>query len=205
MKGPAAYRTASLADEPALRTLWKECFGDGDAFIDAFFGRVFSPENCVLAEASGEVCAMAHLLPCSLEDRRACPPAVHSAAYIYGMCTKAELRKKGIGLGLLDFAAGYLSGRGVEAAALLPADEGLFRFYEKAGYEVFFEPQIKERAACALVFPPETEAFQRLIDKMYGQDSFSASEGEISGFKAMLKRLVPGLPEGGGYMEFALD
>ena len=29
-----------------LRSLWKEAFGDGDVFLDAFFETAFTPRRC---------------------------------------------------------------------------------------------------------------------------------------------------------------
>jgi GNAT superfamily N-acetyltransferase len=202
------FRTARESDLPRLRTLWKQCFGDEDFFIDAFFSALFRPERCAVAEEAGKAVAMAHLLPCALEDRGA-PPAAYAAAYLYGMCTDPAFRSRGVGLGLLDFAARLLAERKVCAIALLPADEGLFDFYAKAGYEIFFEPQVKDEARCVLRFSPEMEEFQRFLDRAYGGNSFAPDGGGVSGHRAMLKRL-PGFPaweEGSvrGYLECALE
>ena len=39
---------------PALRALWREAFGDSDAFLDTFFATGFSPDRCRCIVEGGE-------------------------------------------------------------------------------------------------------------------------------------------------------
>jgi len=199
-------RTATAADIPGLKALWKQAFGDEDRFIDAFFDKLFRPEGCVMIEDEGRPISMAHLIPCTLIFREGMEVERFPALYLYGMATDEDHRGKGLGLMLLSFAKGYAGAMGFEAIALLPADEGLFRFYKKAGYEEFFEPQRKLDAKCYMDYTDAFIAFQREMDAMYGEDHFSVDPREVSGYRAMLRRLSDRLPYGiKGYMGLALE
>ena len=203
-------RPSAKEDIPQLKALWKQAFGDEDSFIDAFFEDLYRPERCVLIEDEGRVLSMAYLLPCTLVwkgEGGGSEGLLESAdcAYLYGMCTDEAYRGRGLGLMLLSFAKGYMGAMGCEAIALLPADEGLFGFYRKAGYELFFEPMARFDAQCWLSYPSAFIDFQKKMDLMYGEDHFSKSPLEVSGYKAMLWRLSGRIPDVKGYMAIALE
>ena len=46
-------------DVPQLKALWKQAFGDDDALIDAFFRRLYTPEQVLVCREEGQVAAMA--------------------------------------------------------------------------------------------------------------------------------------------------
>ena len=43
------------ADIPALRSLWKEAFGDTDDFLDVFFSAAFADERAMCVTDKGEI------------------------------------------------------------------------------------------------------------------------------------------------------
>ncbi len=143
MKNPLmTARHAEDRDIPELKALWKEAFGDDDEYIDLFFSDLFRPEDMAVGEYGGRIVSMAALLPCTLVLGEAQGRVEESCrfpiSYLYAMATAKADRGRGFGLALLRFAAEYCRSRGDCGIALLPADEGLHRFYALAGYRKAF-------------------------------------------------------------------
>lgn len=117
-------RSPTPGEEPALRALFTEAFGD-EGFTDLFFRTAYAPERC-LAAVDGELLAAMHWFDCALEGKR--------AAYVYGIATFAHCRGLGIGSKLIRGALARLRTLGYEAVLLVPAEEGLFPYYERFGF-----------------------------------------------------------------------
>ena len=108
---------------PQLRQLWKEAFGDTDAFLDHFYGTAFSPDRCLCAMLDGEVAAMAYWFHCE------------EYAYIYAVATAEKHRGKGISHALMARIHEILTQRGYAGCILVPGEESLRIFYRGMGYE----------------------------------------------------------------------
>ncbi len=122
-------RPASDADRPALRALWQRVFGDDDAYIDSFFEHMMPGGGCVVAEADGKpVSAMYVLRGLLLLPYR---KKRLTAAYTYALATLPEYRGRGIGTAVYK-AANDEALSGADAACVLPAEAGLYPFYENA-------------------------------------------------------------------------
>ena len=71
------------SDLPALRALWRECFGDPEAYIDFYFQNRFRCDQTLVWREGGAPVAMLSLLPVSVIcGGTACP-----ARYIYAVAT----------------------------------------------------------------------------------------------------------------------
>lgn len=112
-------------EEPALRALFTEAFTD-ESFTDLFFRTGYSPDRCLAAVDDGLLAAL-HWFDCSLEGRK--------AAYIYGIATFERCRGQGIGSKLIRFTIDHLQKQGYEIIALVPAEESLFGYYERFGFQ----------------------------------------------------------------------
>ncbi len=110
-----------------LRALWKEAFGDSDAFLDTFFSTAFSQNRCRCATQNGEVIGALYWFDCFLNGQK--------LAYIYAVATKKSHRGKGVCAALMDDTHGLLKGEGYSGAVLVPGSQELFRFYEKMNYK----------------------------------------------------------------------
>lgn len=113
----------TLALIPQLRQLWKEAFGDTDAFLDHFYSTAFSPDRCLCATVDGEVAAMAYWFDC------------REYAYIYAVATAKRHRGKGISHALMAQIHDILTKRGYAGCILVPGEESLRKFYRGMGYE----------------------------------------------------------------------
>jgi len=123
-------RLSRPGDEKTLKALWKDVFGDGEAFIELFFREVYTPGMAAVAAEDGKIVSAAYAVPFG------------EALYIYAVGTRAEYRGRGLGKAVTLLAAG---GR---AAYLCPAEPSLFGWYQR---EMGAEP-VSRRAPAA---PPE--------------------------------------------------
>lgn len=113
---------------PELGQLWKEAFGDTDAFLDSFFATAFSPRRCRCALEDGQVAAVLYWFDCLWEGRK--------VAYLYGVATAKAYRGRGLCHALMEQTHWELAALDYAGAVLVPGEESLFRFYESMGYEV---------------------------------------------------------------------
>lgn len=112
-------------DEAAVRTLWREAFGDDDAFVDRFLMRYYSRRRMLGTETDGRLVAMLHLLPFDCSGRR--------FLYIYAVATAADRRRRGLAGELLREAVRFGREQQADALFLIPA-EGLRDYYARFGF-----------------------------------------------------------------------
>lgn len=130
------FRFSSPADVPALRSLWKEAFGDSEEYLDLFFSTAYAPQRSLVLDGIG---AAAYWLDCTLEDRK--------LAYVYAVAVRKDLRGQGIGLALMQALQGQLKKLGYDGILLVPGEEGLRSYYRKLGYRTVSHQNRFEAAA----------------------------------------------------------
>lgn len=114
------------AQIPALRKLWKQAFGDTDAFLDLFFSTAYAPRRCRCITVQGQIVAALYWFLCHDEEE--------SYAYIYAVATDPAFRGQGLCRRLMDDTHNLLKEQGYAGAVLVPGEPGLFDMYEKMGY-----------------------------------------------------------------------
>lgn len=112
-----------------LRRLWKEAFGDSDAFLDTFWDTAFAYDRCRCITLDGEIAAALYWLDC----RCAGAPM----AYIYAVATAKIHRGKGLCRALMEDTHSHLRALGYAGCILVPGEKELFSMYEKMGYACF--------------------------------------------------------------------
>lgn len=123
------------ADYPApeqvgeLRKLWKEAFGDTDAFLDRFFETGFAFDRCRCIAADGQLAAALYWLDCCCDGA--------PMAYIYAVATAKAHRGKGLCRALMEDTHSHLKRLGYAGCILVPGETSLFHMYEKMGYACF--------------------------------------------------------------------
>ena len=120
------FRLMQPADMPTLKKLWSKAFGDGEEQAEAMILRFAGEKNTYVAEEDGAVVGMLLAAPARIGERR--------GAYLCGITTQQEYRRRGLATGLINFAGEQLAQRGACFAALVPASRELFSFYEKMGF-----------------------------------------------------------------------
>lgn len=114
---------------PVLRALWKEAFGDEDAFLDLFFETGFSPERCLTLWRQERLAAALYWFDCTSRGQK--------AAYVYAVATDKSFRGQGLCHQLMEALHTSLARQGYAMAILVPGSGSLFRLYESMGYETF--------------------------------------------------------------------
>lgn len=112
---------------PPLRLLWKEAFGDTDAFLDLFFNLTYDPDRCRCMSSQGRVVAALYWLDMFCDGQK--------FAYIYAVATAKDCRGQGLCRQLMADTAQALKDNGYHGALLVPQDGGLRAMYSRMGYE----------------------------------------------------------------------
>jgi hypothetical protein len=110
-----------------LRRLWKEAFGDTDAFLDCFWSTAFSADRCRCITVDGKVAAALYWFDCRFDDR--------PIAYVYAVATAKAQRKQGLCRKLMDDTRSLLLSLGYSGIILVP-EMHLIGMYEAMGYQI---------------------------------------------------------------------
>lgn len=119
---------------PLVRQMWKICFGDSEKFMDIYFSRKYRNENTLVYFEEGIPVASLQMLPYTITFYGETIPF----AYLAGLCTLPEHRKKGYMAQLIHQAHTIIMDRQIPLSILIPAEEWLYGFYEKYGYQQVF-------------------------------------------------------------------
>lgn len=116
-------------DKPELKALWELAFGDDGEYIDTFFRSFLKEDSCVVAECDDKVVSAMYILG----NNTLWPYRKNrlTAGYTYALATLPEYRGRGIGKAVYQAAAEKALEKH-DIAAVLPAEEGLYPFYESA-------------------------------------------------------------------------
>lgn len=158
------YGKASESDFAELKKLWIEVFEELPEAAELFFERNKAYTHAYCAKHNSELAAAVYLVDGSLNGKR--------AHYLCGAATRADCRKRGVMSGLIRFALADAAERGDAFSLLFPANETLYAFYKRLGYEekCFCKRIIinRETAAAALEKSGKSadyESLQRLCHK----------------------------------------
>ena len=114
---------------PGLKALWKEAFGDTDAFLDSFFSTALSLYRCRCIREGANPIAALYWFDCRWEEKR--------LAYVYAVATAKSHRGQGLCHQLMDNTQKILLQLGYSGVVLVPAKGDLFDFYKGMGYTCF--------------------------------------------------------------------
>ncbi len=143
----------------SLRGLWKEAFGDTDAFLDKFFCVGFCADRCRLLTVKGQLAAALYWFDCSWDGKK--------VAYLYAVATKKAFQGQGLCRALMEDTHNHLKQLGYQGAVLVPANAGLFSLYGKFGYESFCPMTVhtiapgKDKTALSSISWEDYEALRR--------------------------------------------
>lgn len=109
-----------------LKKLWKQAFGDSDAFLDSFFRVAYAPDRCRYLLEGSRLAAALYWFDCALDGRK--------LAYIYAVATDEAFQNRGLCRRLMTETHDHLRAQGYAGAILVPGSRELFALYEKLGY-----------------------------------------------------------------------
>lgn len=114
-------------DEAECKKLWQRVFGDDDEFVDEFLMHHYSNSTMLrVADRDNHYISMLHIIPFS--------SAAGNIAYIYGVATSPEHRKKGYAAQLLQSAIERAKQSNCTAIVLIPSSDALREYYAKFGF-----------------------------------------------------------------------
>lgn len=212
-------RIATEQDVPAMKELWKLCFGDEDAYIDRHFRCYYENKREFVAEAEGQVVSMLITFPFYMTDAWG---EMRPACYIYAFCTHPDFRGKGYGRELLSYAEKLAKAEGCIATIMIPGEKSLFDFYQTLGYSAdiwmneetmlatgelssltpkpCFPYQYRNQRECYLdgichiIYPRDVMYYQQRLSKSAGGDLLTVGEAlaavEVYGDTLMVKELL---------------
>lgn len=132
------YEKQSL--RPCLENIWKKCFFDTDEGTKFVFENIYPGSRCYCCFTDEICCASLYLIGGEIEDKSGVFQNVH---YLFGAATLPEYRKGGIMSSLIEYALMDSFKDGDKASILLPANEGLYSYYERLGYNPLYGTVIK--------------------------------------------------------------
>lgn len=121
--------------ELSVRQMWKICFEDSDEFMDLYFSRKYKNSDTLLYIEDGVAVASLQMLPYDMRFYGVVIPT----AYISGACTLPEYRGRGYMKELLLASYKVMQQRKIPISFLIPAEDWLYGFYAKYGYERVFD------------------------------------------------------------------
>ncbi len=170
--------------EPLLRQMWKVCFEDTDAFIDLIFTQKYKPQNTLVYFENDIAVASLQMHPYTISFYGEEVPF----SYLAGLCTLPEYRNKGYMAQLINEAHKTLKERGILLAILIPAEDSLFRYYERFDYEQVFDKSEEPIPSLdkILAESPNLESAYSFFDSLYRHKDFCVQKS-FSDFKTIIE------------------
>lgn len=152
---------------PEMTNLWHQTFGDEKEYLDAFFSNIYKNENTLVYLENEKIAAILFMVPYCLKNRN----LYEEAVYLYALATAPAFRGRKIMTGLIQRSIEISRKRGYAAMLLVPANNSLFQYYSRFGFQVCSD-LVKisrsrndldkdEKAGCGLMMQ---EAVQMKID-----------------------------------------
>ncbi|MBO7287881.1 MAG: GNAT family N-acetyltransferase [Bacteroidales bacterium] len=118
------------------RILWDKCFSEEDKrFVDLYFEKRYNEQDNVFIEKDGKVVSALQLIsyPFSYYGKTI------GCAYLSGCCTDPEYRSQGLMNDVIIKSLNQAKNNGACFAALIPASESLFNYYEGTNFIPTFD------------------------------------------------------------------
>lgn len=132
------YGKPPIGSAEELKRLYKVCFDEKDGAVDILFGEHSLANFCYAAVSGGRIISALYLLPAHIAQRGA-PKQAH---YLFAAGTLPKYRGKGVMNGLISYALKEAAANGDQYSVLLPANAGLYGYYERFGYQALL--RVKE-------------------------------------------------------------
>lgn len=158
------------ADTQQMKFLWKYCFGDSDSFISYLFENYYKPEGSLAFYDGDTIASCLQFFPYQMswsgKDIK--------AAYIAGVCTAPEYRRRGLVSRLFEQTMQTLREQGYDAAVLIPFR---FDFYNKMGFKcisslVTYEGDMRELSSFSLPYRPSGDRLRIYNDFVRGKSIY---------------------------------
>ena len=133
-------RFADTVSEKEVKQMWKTVFQDADSYMDIYFREKYRNENTLVYFEGEKAVASLQMLSYQFTF---CDEEI-PIAYLSGVCTLPEARKKGYMRELLIRCMEVICERKISLAVLVPQEEWLLSFYQKFGFAQTFDAGTEE-------------------------------------------------------------
>lgn len=118
-----------------VKEMWQVCFSDTNEFIELYFSEKYKNRNTLIYFENERPVASLQMLPYFFTfcDREIL------ISYISGACTLEDFRNKGYMSELLVKSFKVMQERNISISVLIPAEDRLYPYYSKYGYEKTFD------------------------------------------------------------------
>ena len=152
-------QNAVPSDLPGVRSLWKTGFGESEEFLNFYFGERYDHSNTVVFRDGDFISSSAQIVPFEMKYRS----EIIKSAYILGVVTHPDYRKKGQAAELLKYSLNDQYRREILVSTLIPQFPYLFDIYRKYGFYEAFEA----RETLLVKKDYETEIFNGKITALH--------------------------------------
>ena len=121
------YTRANKGDKSQLIELWLSCFDEIPSALEIFFEYAEKNARIFCAKRDNQIISALYLLGVKLAARQ--------ANYLFAAATLKEYRGKGIMGKLIEYSMSEAQKDGDVFSLLLPAGDGLYKFYARFGYQ----------------------------------------------------------------------
>ena len=154
-----------MTTKEQVKVLWKQCFEDSDSFVDLYFKKRYSDDVNAVIERDGGMVSALQMIPYAMIFCGKIIPL----SYVSGACTHPVYRRQGVMGKLLSEVHRKMFLKGDWLSVLIPANEGLFDYYAKWGYESIFNYSLQIKNADDL----QTSPLYTIVDETDEQDFFA--------------------------------
>jgi len=153
-----------------VRDMWKVCFNDSDAFIELYFSRKYRNRNTLVYFEEGQAVASLQILPYDVRFYGKVIPC----GYISGACTLPDFRGRGYMKHLLMESFRVMQDRQIALSLLIPAEDWLYGFYAKCGYQRTFEEGTRpiDLKSVLYKYPYNLQEAYALFNSLYQEEDF---------------------------------
>ena len=159
------------------RILWDKCFSEEDKrFVDLYFEKRYTDPDNIFTEKAGKVVSALQLIsyPFSYYGKTI------GCAYLSGCCTDPEYRSQGLMNDVIIKSLNQAKNNGACFAALIPASESLFNYYEGTNFIPAFDYskiRIKSNQQSAVSDQPASGC--QIISYRVNEPQSQQDEGEL--------------------------
>ncbi|MDR1743750.1 MAG: GNAT family N-acetyltransferase [Dysgonamonadaceae bacterium] len=186
-------RYADASSEPAVRTMWKLCFNDSDAFMELYFREKYRPDSTLIYYHEGIAAASLQMLPFRFRFWGKEIPVV----YLSGLCTLPDFRKRGFMGRLIRKSFDEMGRNGIALAVLVPQDKAVMRYYETFGFARTFDDGVPQPSLKELMLNcrGDLEAAYRTFDAHYRHRDMTVQK-TLADFRSIVEdAALSGFPE----------
>ncbi|MDU1891841.1 MAG: GNAT family N-acetyltransferase [Dysgonomonas sp.] len=185
-------RLANEQITPLVREMWETCFDDTDEFIDLYFSRKYKPENTLVYFQEGKAIASLQMLPYTITFYGETIPFY----YLAGLCTLPEYRGRGYMTDLIHHSHQLMDERDIPLSILLPAENSLYAYYQRFGYEQVFDEGMEPVYSLKKIldtFPDINDAY-RTFNALYKTKDFCVQKSFDDFFTIVEEQKMDGFP-----------